>query len=95
MIYQVHWTDYAKEDYANILNFLQSDYGVDSALKFLGKTEKIVEQIERFPFSFPTSALNIRIRKAVINKNTSLVYKVNGNDIDILFFWDNRMKDNL
>lgn len=93
MMYQVYWTDFAKEDYANILNFLQSDYGVDTALKFLDKTEKIVTQIERFPFSFPTSSLNVRIRRAVINKNTSLVYKVNGSDIDILFFWDNRMKE--
>lgn len=93
MNYVVVWSDFAKEDYANILTFLQSKFGQDSALRFLDKTEKIVEQIEVFPNAFPASDKNGRYRKAVINKNTSLVYKISNNEVELLYFWDNRMKD--
>ena len=94
MNFRIFWTDFAKEDYANILTFLQNEFGVDTALKFLDKTEKTVEQIETFPLSFPISDINPRVRKAVLNKNTSLIYRVNSDEIELLFFGDNRMKEN-
>jgi plasmid stabilization system protein ParE len=93
MIYRIVWSDYAKEDYAQILNFLQDNFGVNTALVFLDKTEKIVEQIEIFPLSFPLSEQNPRLHKAVINKNTSLLYRIRQDEIELLFFWDNRMKE--
>ena len=32
------------------------------------------------------------VRKAIITKQTSVLYKVNKTHIEILFFWDNRQE---
>ena len=91
--YRIVWSDFAKEDYTQILNFLQDNFGVNPTLNFLDKTEEVVDKIKAFPFSFPLSEQNTRLRKAVINENTFLLYRVLGRDTELLFFEDNRMKD--
>ena len=93
MSYRIVWSDFAKDDYAQILLFLQDKYSVNTALAFLDKTEKIVEQITVFPLSFPVLEKNPRLHRAVINKNTSLLYRINQYEIELLFFQDNRMND--
>ena len=93
MNYKVFWSNLAKEDFSDILNYLQNNFSLDVALSFLENTEKIIHQISLFPFSFPKSETNKQLHKAVIHKHTSLIYRIKNEDIEILFFWDNRMEE--
>jgi hypothetical protein len=45
--------------------------------------------IQQSPLIAPPSEINKSIRKAVLTKHNSIVYKVAGNEITVLAFWDN------
>lgn len=86
----VKWTKDAKEDYSEILIWLENQYGIESALAFLESTEKLIEQISVFPESCKASPKFKNIRKGTIKKRTSLIYRLSSNKIEILHLWDNR-----
>jgi plasmid stabilization system protein ParE len=87
---KIIWSLAAKEDFALILEYIEASFGTNSALKMLDKTEATLEKIENFPNSFPVSELRPDINKAVISKQTSLIYRITDTEIHLLHFWDNR-----
>ncbi|MEN0047751.1 MAG: type II toxin-antitoxin system RelE/ParE family toxin [Bacteroidota bacterium] len=89
------WSPASKDEYAELLSYIESELGLEAALKFLDKTEMVIKTIETFPLSFPTSEVKPEIRKAVITKQTSLLYRIHKNNIQLLHFWDNRRGSNL
>ncbi|MFZ4544782.1 MAG: type II toxin-antitoxin system RelE/ParE family toxin [Saprospiraceae bacterium] len=90
---KIVWSDYAKQDFAQILEFLKETFGSQTVLTFIERTDRVIDQIETFPFSYPISDKNPQLRKAVLNKNVSLIYRISKKQIELVFFWDNRMKD--
>ena len=89
MSYNVIWSNSSKNEFAELLEYVESNFDTDAALKLLEKTERVVIQISLYPEMFPSSELKA-IRKATITKQTSLIYKIEDNRVLILHFWDNR-----
>ncbi len=85
----VKWSASSKAEYAELLQYLQDLYGVDAALKFMDKTDELVLQISTFPNSGRATEKE-RIRKSIITPQTSLLYEIYEDTIEILHFWDNR-----
>lgn len=90
---RVKWSEISKEEYADLLKYLNDDYGVDAAIQFMDKTDEIIRQISQFPFS-GQSTRKENVRKVLITKRTSLIYQVTDNMIQILLLWDNRQNPN-
>ncbi len=90
MSLKVIWSPASKEEYAITLGFVEDNFGIDAALKFLDKTDAIIEGIAIFPTMFPTSKLRKDVRKAVITKHTAVYYRFNETEVQLLHFWDNR-----
>jgi plasmid stabilization system protein ParE len=88
--YKLVWSPNAKEEYAQLLKYIEQWYGTNAALHFLEQVDKIIGSIEIFPYAFPTSHKVPNFRKAVITKQASIFYKINNKTIEILHFWDNR-----
>ena len=86
----VIWTPNAQSEYADLLNEIEATYGLEVVLKFLDKAEKVVDTIEAYPNSFPLFDIEPTTRKAVITKQTSLIYQVFETETYLLYFWDNR-----
>lgn len=89
MSMKVIWSPTAKEEYAAILEYVDGNYGTGSALKLLDQTEKIINQITEFPNIYEASQKG-NVRKAVITKQTSVIFRIKKEQIEILHFWDNR-----
>jgi len=85
--FKIEWTPEANEDYIDILKYIEVVWGLNAALNFMEKTDEIIEVLEIFPKSFP-AVHGDRIRRVVINKNTSLYYPSEG--VELLYFWNNR-----
>ena len=85
----VVWSPSALEDYARILEYIDREWGMEAALNFLDATDRIIMQIQEFPNLFPKSE-KVEVHKAVIAKQTSLIYRTTENQIQLLHFWDNR-----
>ncbi len=75
MAYQVIWTEYAKEDYKQILLYLREEWSVPIALKFIETTEERIERIAVFPFLGVASEKDQSIRSVVLTKHNKLYYQ--------------------
>jgi plasmid stabilization system protein ParE len=85
----VVWSPSALEEYSLILEYVEENWGLEAALNLLDATDQIISQIQEFPNLFPSSKKK-DIRKAVVSKQTSLIYRVTEEQIQILHLWDNR-----
>lgn len=83
------WSPLARDEYAAILEHVDRNFGTEVALALLDQTERILDQITRYPFMHPASQ-KLNTRKAVISKQSSLIYRIKNERIEILHFWDNR-----
>ena len=76
MSLSIIWAPGTRAQSAELLKFVEAEYGLDSALKFLDKAERTFETIGLFPSSFPKSGYFPNFRKAVISKQTSVYYEL-------------------
>jgi plasmid stabilization system protein ParE len=88
--FKVQWSERAKSEFADLLTYLDKSYGADVALRVLEKTEQLTDSLCNFPLAFPISDKFSGVRKAVITKQSSLLYVVRSNTVRILHIWDNR-----
>lgn len=89
MSFSIIWSPAARDDYAQLLEYVEEKFGLEAALSLLDKTEKVIDGIAVFPEMYPPSARR-NIRKAVISKHSSLIYRIEENQAQILHVWDNR-----
>ncbi|MBK0381363.1 type II toxin-antitoxin system RelE/ParE family toxin [Pedobacter sp. SD-b] len=90
MSLDIAWTKEAEEIFELILNHLESNWSPKQAAKFFKSVNSTLLTISKQPFIFKASEDNPNVRKAAISKQTSFFYKVEGDKIIILYFWDNR-----
>ena len=86
----ITWSPNAEEDYAELLAYLDSEYGYELALSFMDKLDSVVSNIQRFPKMYP-QAKRKRYRKAVLSKQTSLIYSVHEKEIHLVRLESNLM----
>jgi hypothetical protein len=89
-VFEVVFSERANETFYLIQSQLLARWGYATVLKFEYRTIKVIEIIAQVPFIYQSIETNSEVRKAFIHKNCSLFYRVSGQKIVILFFWDNR-----
>jgi len=93
---KVNWTPAAKDSFERILDWLLNNWTKKEVENFIEQTEKTIEGISQNPYMYKASSKNKQIRKGFVNRLISLFYRVRHkeNEIDILYFWDNRQNPN-
>ena len=89
---QVYWTDTAKETYLYVLEYLDEFWGQKHVYKFIENTEKVLLLICRYPELYEPVDGYANLRKAILHKNCSFLYRITDNAIEVLVFWDNRQE---
>jgi len=84
-------TPHAKDTLISIISFIQLKWGDKSAAKFVERTYKVLDTIAQQPYIFKVYQVN-NVRKGLITKHTSVIYRVLDDRIEVLFFWDNRQE---
>ena len=92
MTYSVVWSPTAEETYNHVIGFLMDNYGADTALKIDDKVEKLIQSISTNKHLCPASTAIPTLRRCVISKYLSMVYRIEEDEIAILAFYDNRAK---
>lgn len=90
MLLKVVWSPRAEESYVRIADFILKKWTQKEVKKFTAKTFSTITKISKNPKMFVESVLRKGIRKGYISKHTSLLYRVKTNEIELLYFWDNR-----
>lgn len=90
MKYKLIWSPEAKKDYEQILNYLEAHWTSRESLNFINRTLQVFNIISQTPQLYP-KLKNKTINQCVVNKQVSLFYKIKGDNVHLLIFWDNRM----
>jgi plasmid stabilization system protein ParE len=83
-------TPNSDDTFIAIYDFIEVRFGRKAADKFLDKTENVVALISEHPLMYKATSIDSNVRIAIINKQTSLFYRVTETSIHLLYFWDNR-----
>ena len=91
MKFEIVLTPKAKDTLLSIVSFVQKKWGNRSAEKFIEKTYQVLDTIAQQPYLFK-AYLETDVRMGLITKQTSVVYRILHDRIEVLFFWDNRQE---
>lgn len=82
------WTEDAAADYHQHIDYLLERRSAQVAKEFIEEVEHILDLILVHPLMYPASDYR-NVRKAVIRKQVSLFYQIDGKKIVLLRFWNN------
>ena len=83
-------TTLARENLKDVFEFIESEFGINSRIKFANKVNKSLNLIVINPELFPKLELNVRIHKCVITKQSILYYTYTIKEIKVLSVFDTR-----
>lgn len=83
------WSEQAKNSYEKIIDFILEQWNSDIALNFESKTNTLLDKLKQNKNLCPESK-QTQLRKCVIHKNASLIYKISKPNIELITFIDNR-----
>lgn len=79
------WSALAKKYYILIIDQLFEKWNIDIVEEFEEGTIKLIDRIEKHNHICPKSKI-VNLHKCVINKNISLIYRVQNETIEIITF---------
>ena len=88
------WSPSSADDFANILEYLNKNWGNKVAVNFIELTESLLNQIALNPKQFPFSYKRKKVRKCVLTKHNTLFYRDGKINIEILRIYDTRQDPN-
>jgi len=83
-------TPWAEETFTLLTNQLRQRWGDGFVTKFETKVEKCIRTIVMSPYIYPVIEENMELRKCVLHKNCSMLYRIVEEGVLIVCFWDNR-----
>jgi len=86
---EVKFSVHATDTLLSIVSFIESKWSIKVADEFIEKAYKTIDSIAAQPYMYQATSYE-NVRRAVITKQTSIIYKIHSQYIEILFFWDNR-----
>jgi len=92
MSFDVRFSPRAETTFDDIIIQLESRWGDKFINKFKEKVSKSLDLIAETPLVYPVSRENPALRKCVLHKNCSLLYRVHYDNVEIVYFWDNRQE---
>lgn len=87
--YIVEWSDEATETFKSIFSKLVEEFNLEIANKFRIYTNELIDNLSRNG-KLCKKSKHINLRRCVLHKNTSLIYRLNGGIISLVAFIDNR-----
>jgi plasmid stabilization system protein ParE len=88
------WSPLSENDFANILTYINKNWGDKVASNFIDLTENILNQISINPKQFPIIYKRKKVRKCVLTKHNTLFYRDGKTNIEILRIYDTRQDPN-
>ncbi|MBI5916890.1 MAG: type II toxin-antitoxin system RelE/ParE family toxin [Bacteroidetes bacterium] len=84
------WSDLAFLSFNDAVDYLTENYSLDLAIRFDEDVEKLLEKLCSFKNFCPPYEPRPVLRKCVVNRQVSLIYRVDGTTLHLITFFDNR-----
>lgn len=92
MQYTLSFTPEAEDTFDSLSSQLMERWGERHVLKFEGRVSKALDTLSKTPFIYPVTIEETQIRKCIVHKNCSILYKIEGRNVTVICFWDNRQE---
>jgi len=90
MIVEIVYTETYKFTLSALINNVEASYGTSISEKLLDRIDDIVKKIALNPYLFQAIPVDSEYRRAVISRQSSLVYQVTESKAILLYIFDNR-----
>lgn len=90
---EIIWSEDAKSDYHQNIDYLISEWNENVARRFIREVENILALLETNPDLYPNTGYK-QVKKAVILKQITLYYHIEGKTIYLVRFWNNYQDPN-
>ena len=88
--YLISWSPQAEESYLNTLSQIMAKWTIKEAEDFEAEVESLLEKLKTQKHLCPLSSIQSSLRRCVIAPQTSLVYQIKYDVIELVAFFDNR-----
>jgi len=92
MSFEIKFSPKAESTFEDIIIQLEQRWGDKVVNKFKDKVSKSLDLIAETPLIYPVAPENPALRKCVLHKNCSLLYRIHSYKVEIVYFWDNRQE---
>jgi len=87
---EIRWSENARNSFRDVVEQIKDKWTDKEVSAFVKKVDRTLAIISVSPHVYQSTPYEGVHRAVVITKQTSVLYKANGDFVDILFFWDNR-----
>src|SRR3954466_14293688 len=94
MVAEIRWSNNARLDYKNVVDYLLLEWNEEIALRFIELVEYKVLHIKAHPFTGLRSKVDPAIRSVSITKHNRLYYKITKDLLEIVNIFDTRQHPN-
>jgi plasmid stabilization system protein ParE len=91
----VVWSTEASDRISEIIEYLEFNWSQTEINTFLSQLAELEKRISKHPKLYPASVKKPDLRKAVISKVNSVIYKVTEESVQIVTVFDNRSNKNI
>jgi len=86
----VYWSGKAEKKLQSIVDYLETNWGLNSASKFVKSVSEFIDVLSDFPEIGTVEHAELNIRGFVVVKQVTIFYQIRKNKIVILNLYDNR-----
>lgn len=90
MSFVLKFASEAGSSYEAVTAQLYERWSEKVVLSFEGKVKKYLNILAKNPYLYQITDAELQLRKCVVHKNCSILYRIYDNDVLIVCFWDNR-----
>ncbi|MCF1713981.1 type II toxin-antitoxin system RelE/ParE family toxin [Flavihumibacter sp. RY-1] len=92
MAIEVTWSEEAKKTFDEIVSYLLRKWSEKEVKRFIQQTEYVISRLQEYPESYNPSLKQKQVRRARLNKYTTLYYRyyTTRKKIILLSFWNTR-----
>ena len=90
MDYKIYFSQEAKDSFEALLEQVKERWGTKTAKQFQKDTKRILEVVAKLPFTFQVIQEDTRVRRVIVHRTISLLYRVVADEVQVIVFFDNR-----
>lgn len=90
--YKLYFSQEAKDSFEALLEQVKERWGIKTAKQFQKDTRRILGIVTKFPFAFQTVQEDARAMRAIVHRTISFLYRVVGEEVQVIVFFDNRQE---
>ncbi|KGO92874.1 hypothetical protein Q766_09560 [Flavobacterium subsaxonicum WB 4.1-42 = DSM 21790] len=79
----VFWSGNAQVNYLEVIEQIFEKWNLDIVLRFENQVKELIEKISQYNYICPSSKI-VNLHRCIINEHTSLIYKLDGNIINVI-----------